>query len=182
MTPAFADPPADAARAFRAILDATARPGTVHALPAPAPDGLSPAAAGLLLVLADAETGVHLAGPAEAARGWLRFHTGAPDARPGDCAFAVGPWDALGPLDAYPMGTPDYPDRSATLIVEMPALGGDGPRLTGPGIETAARMTLPDAAALRANAARYPLGVDLFLTCGDRLAALPRSTRIAEDA
>ena len=57
----------------------------------------------------------------------------------------------------------------------------DGPRLTGPGIVREARLSLPETAAFRANHARFPLGFDCFLTCGDRLAGLPRSTRV-EDA
>jgi alpha-D-ribose 1-methylphosphonate 5-triphosphate synthase subunit PhnH len=32
--------------------------------------------------------------------------------------------------------------------------------------------------AARANAARFPRGVDLLLCAGDRLAALPRTTRV----
>ncbi len=57
-----------------------------------------------------------------------------------------------------------------------------GRDLTGPGIRDRGALSLPEAEALRLNAALYPLGVDLFLTCGDLLAALPRSTHIAEDA
>lgn len=175
MRAAFADPPTDSAVAFRALMRATARPGTVHALAAPAPEGLSPAAAATLLVLADATTPVWT----EAGRDWIVFHAGAPVTEDrGAAAFGVGAWSDLAPLDAWPAGTPEHPDRSATLIVEVPALDGPGPRLTGPGIEGEARMPLPDPAALAANAARYPLGVDLILTCGDRVAALPRSARI----
>ncbi len=175
MEPAFSDPPAQSAVAFRAIMQAMARPGTVHRVSAPAPDGLSPAAAAVLLVLADPTTPVWTA----RGRDWLVFHTGAPTvADRSDAAFAVGAWGDLVPLDGWPVGTPDYPDRSTTLIVEVPDLEGPGTRLTGPGIETEMRLPLPDPQALAANAARYPLGVDLILTCGDRLAALPRSTRV----
>ena len=180
LAPAFADPPADAARAFRAIMEAVARPGAIYEVAGPAPEGLSPAAAAAILCLCDATTPLHLAGPAAAARDWAAFHTGAPPAdAPGGAAFAAGPWDALGPLDDYHPGTPDYPDRSATLIVEMPHLAAEGARLSGPGIETEAFLTLPYPEALHRNAARYPLGVDLILCCGVRLAALPRSTRIS---
>lgn len=181
MQPAFADPPADSARAFRSILQAMARPGTIHHIDAPAPPGLSPAAAATLLVLADPTTPVWI----RTGRDWLVFHTGAPitEAR-ADAAFAVGTWDDLLPLEDWPIGTPDYPDRSVTLIVDVPILDAPGSRLTGPGIESEAWLPLPDPAALAANAALYPLGFDLILTCGTRLAALPRSTRIdlGEDA
>ncbi len=184
MTPAFADPPADSARAFRAIMEALARPGTIRVVAAPAPEGLSPAAAAVLLVLADPTTPIWLPNdvPGGAAE-WLVFHTGAPrTATRGEATFAAGAWDHLVPLGDWPVGTPDYPDRSATLIVEVPTLDGTGTRLSGPGIAAETRLPLPDPASLAANAARYPLGVDLILTCGDRIAGLPRSTRIQPEA
>jgi alpha-D-ribose 1-methylphosphonate 5-triphosphate synthase subunit PhnH len=179
----FANPPEESSRAFRAAMQAMACPGTIQTITGPDVPGLSVAAALLLLTLTDGTTPVLLSGQAAEARDWLTFHTGAPvAATPAQAVFAVGAWNDLGPLTAYPVGTPDYPDRSATLIVEMPGLWDDGPELTGPGIETAVHMSLPEPAALRLNAALYPLGVDLFLTSGTQLAALPRSTHIAEDA
>jgi alpha-D-ribose 1-methylphosphonate 5-triphosphate synthase subunit PhnH len=180
----FATPPFDAAFAFRAVLDAMAQPGRIVTLTGAAPpDGLSPAAAIALLTLTDTTTPVHLAGAADntAARGWLAFHTGAPLGEAGACTFAAGPWDALLPLDRFPVGDPAYPDRSATLIAEVPRLAPDGARLTGPGIADAAWLSLPATAPFRRNRALFPLGVDVILTCGDRLAAIPRST-IVEDA
>ena len=182
----FDDPAQQAARVFRAVLDAMARPGAVLPVAgATPPKGLSAAAGAVLLTLADAETPVWLA-PRLAAgpvAGWLAFHTNAPVAATrGAARFAVGRWEELAPLDRWPAGVPDYPDRSATLIVEIDALeGGPALRLTGPGIAGARSFapTLPEeaAAALAANAARYPLGVDLILTAGDRVAALPRTIR-----
>jgi alpha-D-ribose 1-methylphosphonate 5-triphosphate synthase subunit PhnH len=172
----FADPAREGARAFRAILDAMARPGRIVTVAGAAAPGLSPAAAAVLLTLCDADTPVHLT--VAEARPWLAFLCGAPLVDKGGCAFAVGAWEALAPLDPYPFGTPDYPDRSATLVVEMPLLTADGPALTGPGIDGSARLSLPDPEALQANAARFPLGLDLILCAGDRLACLPRSTRI----
>ncbi|MEM8851565.1 MAG: phosphonate C-P lyase system protein PhnH [Pseudomonadota bacterium] len=177
MQPAFADHPTQSAVAFRTLMQAMARPGTIHDISAPAPAGFSPATAATLLVLADPTTPVWM--PPGPARDWLIFHTGAPvtDTR-ADATFATGPWSTLTPLADWPIGTPDYPDRSATLIVEVPTLAGPGPRLTGPGIESKTTLPLPDAQALAANAALYPQGVDLILTCGTQIAALPRSTRI----
>ncbi len=177
----FADAPVDAAHAFRAAMGAMARPGRIHdvagALP-PAP--VSVAAGALLLTLCDPGTPVHLAGAHDTAavRDWLTFHTGAPVCGPADCVFALGGWDALLPLAAYPVGTAEYPDRSATLIVEVDVLRAEGTRLRGPGIRDVAALNLPDAASFHMNAALYPLGVDFFFTCGTQLAALPRSTRI----
>lgn len=174
----FADPARDGARAFRAIMDAMARPGRIVTVDLARAPGCSPAAAAALLTLCDGETPLHLAAPAEGLRDWVAFHCAAPDAPKERCLFALGPWRALAPLDPYPVGTPDYPDRSATLIVEMPALTADGPTLRGPGIDGAATLSLPDADALRLNHARFPLGLDLILCAGDRLACLPRSTEV----
>ncbi|TCP63202.1 alpha-D-ribose 1-methylphosphonate 5-triphosphate synthase subunit PhnH [Rhodovulum bhavnagarense] len=180
----FQDAPCEAARAFRAILDAMARPGRIHPVTGvrpPAP--LSVAAGTVLLVLADGTTPVHLAGACDTPqlRQWLTFHTGAPIVRREEAAFAVGRWAELMPLESYRIGVPDYPDRSATLIVELDALADTGARLTGPGIRTEHRLDLPETSALRANAALFPLGVDFIFTAGGRLAALPRTTCV-EDA
>ena len=182
----FNDRPRDSAVAFRAALGALARPGRLHQVGCvEPPDGLSGAAGALLLTLADAETPLWLP---ERLRGgaaaWLRFHTNAPQVTGrGQAMFAVGHWDELTPLEEWRVGDPAYPDRSATLIVEVPALeGGEVLDLSGPGIDGRARLApvLPEgaAAALARNAARFPLGVDFFFTAAGQVAGLPRSTRI----
>jgi alpha-D-ribose 1-methylphosphonate 5-triphosphate synthase subunit PhnH len=183
----FADRSRQAAVAFRAALDAMARPGQVRdAVGAQPPGGLSVAAGVMLLTLADAETPMWL--PPRLRDGavaeWLRFHTNAPQAdRRGQAMFAVGHWDELMPLEDWAAGEPTYPDRSVTLIVEVAAMtGGPVLELSGPGIEATAEFApvLPDGAvvALRANAAGYPLGLDFFFTAGGQVAGLPRSTGI----
>lgn len=181
LTGGFADAPVEAARAFRAAMNVMARPGRIEPVAgATAPAPVSPAAAALLLTLCDRETPLHLAGGHDAAevRDWIAFHLGAPLVAPGEATFALGTWEALGGLGAYAQGVPDYPDRSATLIVEMAELSATGTRLTGPGVRDEAFLNLPDAGAFRRNAAQFPLGVDCYFTCGGRIAALPRSTRI----
>ncbi len=177
----FRDAPVDAAHAFRAAMAAMARPGDlreVSGVRPPAP--LSVAAGTLLLTLCDPETGVHLAGGCDTAevRSWLTFHTGAPLVAPSEADFAVGNWADLMPLNAYSVGTPEYPDRSATLIVECKDLRPSGAVLRGPGIKSSARLSLPGVAVLQKNSALFPLGCDFFFTCGNQLAALPRSTQI----
>jgi alpha-D-ribose 1-methylphosphonate 5-triphosphate synthase subunit PhnH len=183
----FADRPRQSAVAFRAALDALARPGRVREVTGvEPPGGLSVAAAALLLTLADAETPLWLPERlrAGAVAEWLRFHTNAPRAAGrGQAMFAAGRWEELLALDDWPAGEPAYPDRAATLIVEVAALkGGPVLELSGPGIDGQARLSpvLPSgaAAALRVNAARFPLGLDFFFTAGSQVAGLPRSTRI----
>ena len=181
---AFADPPRDAARAFRTCLNVMARPGTIETLAgAIAPAPLSPAAGTLILTLCDAETPIYLAGghDAQAIRDWIIFHTGAPivpDRR--KASFALSRWPDLAPLDGYPTGTPDYPDRSATLIVEMDALTPSGVRLSGPGLRDSAFLSLPEVDAFRLNHALFPCGLDFYFTAADRVAALPRSTKVED--
>lgn len=178
----FADPARDAAQAFRAVLEAMARPGTIQTVAGGRVPGLSGAAATVLLTLTDATTPLHLAGgfAADGIRRWIAFHIGAPLVAAGDAAFALGTWDDLQPVTRFGIGQPSYPDRSATLIVETADLSNQGPRLTGPGIRDGIRLSLPETDAFRANRALFPLGFDTILTCGDRLAALPRTT-IVED-
>ncbi len=184
MLPAgFTNAPHEAARAFRTALNVLARPGTIEevggVLP-PAP--LSVAAGVLILTLADRTTGIWLAPSLDRAevRDWITFHTGAPFVAPQDAAFAIGDWAALLPAGRFAQGLPDYPDRSATLIAEVAALSGTGARLTGPGIETEAFLSLPETAAFAENAANFPLGVDFFFCAGNQLAGLPRTTRVED--
>lgn len=178
LAPGFADEARDAAHAFRAILNAMSRPGTVAQLEAPGPAGLSAAAAAVLLTLVDRTTPLHLAASHDtpALREWIAFHRGAPLVAAEDAAFALGSWEALQPLDRFAIGTPEYPDRSATLIVD----GYDGQQvtLTGPGIRGTATASLPDPQAFSENHARFPLGWDAILTCGCEAVAIPRSTEV----
>ncbi len=88
------------------------------------------------------------------------------------------------PLAACAQGEPAYPDRSATLIVEMQSIAdGEALTLRGPGIETTHTLRvsgLPEGfrADWRANHAAFPLGVDLLLTSGEQFCALARTTQL----
>ena len=176
----FEAPSVEAAQCFRRILEAMARPGVVRriggALP-PAP--MSAAAGAVALTLCDPETPIWLAPSLETREvvEWLNFYTGAPQVPAESAHFAFGRWAEIGPLTRFRQGEEEYPDRSATLVIERVALGREH-RLTGPGIAEEARLTLPDLAAFQANSRLYPLGLDFIFTCGAEVAALPRSTRI----
>ena len=67
---------------------------------------------------------------------------------------------------------------AATLIVAVDHLEPEGARLCGPGIRASAQLSLPGIPALQANTAMFPLGFYCLFTCGTRIAALPRSTRL----
>ena len=186
ITPGFADPVLDSQAAFRALLDASARPGTVGTVAAPAepPAPLHRATAAALLTLVDNDTPLWLDGAAEAAAPWVAFHCGAPRTGLDRAQFAV----ALSPvpLDALHAGSDEAPEDGATLILQVAALG-EGRRylLEGPGLarpSTFAVAGLPDGfvAEWARNRARFPRGIGILLCAGDRLAALPRTLRITE--
>jgi len=178
----FSNPATQSATAFRSVMEAMARPATIQDVAGATPPApISPAAGAVLLTLCDTETPLHLAGHYDtpAVRSWIAFHTGTPIVGPSQCQFALGLWNDLMPLTDYPIGTAEYPDRSATLIVEVSDLTQNGATLRGPGIQRTATLPLPDITPFQANAALFPLGVDFIFTCGDSLAALPRTTEVS---
>lgn len=182
LTGGFADAPRNAAQAFRVALDVMARPGNISEISGATPPApMSVAAGTLLLTLCDPETPVWLAPSLNQIeiQDWLRFHTGAPivESR-AQAVFAAGTWAELLPITEFAIGTPQYPDRSATLIVEVETLAPDGATLRGPGIQTTATLGLPTLGAFQDNAALFPLGLDFFFTAGSQVAALPRTTKL----
>ena len=189
--PGLTDPVGDAQRIFRRVLNALAHPGRVVTLDAPAelPAGvLGRAAIGTALALLDFETAIWLDEAAASIGPHLRFHCNCPLAAARDqAAFVlIGDPATLLPLDGFAQGSDSYPDRSATLVIEVKALDQDGAlHLSGPGIHDQALLGVtglrpgfwPERAAL---APLFPCGLDLILTCGDRLAAIPRTTTVEE--
>ncbi|WAP67116.1 phosphonate C-P lyase system protein PhnH [Jiella pelagia] len=184
----FTDPVFDAQAVFSSLLQAMSRPGAIVDFGArcapPAP--LSPAQGAILCALADVDTPVSVEGADAALAAWLGFQTSARLAEPDAALFAVARRFDRAALETFALGTLSYPDRSATLLVEVPSLHGGAPlRLTGPGIagETVVRIAgLGDGfvAARRANRALDPCGLDLILTAGTRALCLPRSTIVTE--
>ena len=142
----FVRPAEEAARGFRGLLEVLARPGLILRLEGAAPPApLSGAAGVLALVLLDGTTPVHLAGGHDcpALRDWLAFHCGAPLVGAEEAAFAFGRWEDLQPVTRFAIGTPDYPDRAATLVIDCPRLEAEGARLRGPDPQRDAGGELP---------------------------------------
>jgi alpha-D-ribose 1-methylphosphonate 5-triphosphate synthase subunit PhnH len=179
--------------AFRAVMEAFARPGDIRSLDAiTAPESLAPATAALVQALADYETPVWLDGmfaAAPAVAEWIRFQTGAPvvkEAR--DAAFAlIADPLALPGVDSFALGTEDYPDRSTTVIVQVALFKGPAFTLKGPGIKdrrslAATPLPVDFPERLRANRELFPRGIDLVLVAGTQVAALPRSVRVVMEA
>jgi alpha-D-ribose 1-methylphosphonate 5-triphosphate synthase subunit PhnH len=180
--------------AFRAIMDAGARPGSLQPITAvpDAPAPLSGEAATIVLTLFDQDTPVwldeRLASAPEVAS-WVRFRTGAPIvAEPNSSAFAlIGDAARLPALDRFNQGSAEYPDRSTTLILQVAGFEqGEAMALTGPGIRDVRRFRAaplpPDMSErIAANRSLFPRGVDLLLAAPNRIAALPRSVRLKRD-
>jgi alpha-D-ribose 1-methylphosphonate 5-triphosphate synthase subunit PhnH len=179
----FANPPQDGAFAFRAIMNAIAKPGTIFTIQGGVPPtGLSTAAGSVILTLCDPETPIALMQSADndEVRNWITFHTGAPIVSAADAHFAVGAWTEMMPLKQFRQGTPEFPDRSATLIIECDKLEQSGAFLRGPGIKDTNRFLLPNLEALQRNSELFPLGVDFLFCAGSQVAGLPRTTKVSE--
>lgn len=188
--PGFDAPVLDAQRTFRTVMRALACPGTVSrldGLPTP-PAPLNTTAAAICLALCDFETPLWLdaAGGAGAAVSHLRFHTGCPIVEQSSeaCFVVVTAPAALPSLAALRLGTDERPDTSATVLMQVADLAeGTGWRLSGPGIAAQRRLAVTAPGCdllpmLRHNHTLFPRGIDVLLCAPDRLAALPRTTRI----
>lgn len=191
LAPAFQNPVDAAQESFRAILDTMSRPGTIKKMAQfPQADfSLSKSTLAVALTLLDADTPYWFSEKAqqEGLRNYLAFHTGAPfEARVEEAQFLfVSHAEDIPDLMSLKPGTAEYPDRSATLIIEIGEFGsGTEVELSGPGIRTTTRFSasaLTDAfwRDVQKNAARFPLGVDFIFTSSDgSVAALPRSTQV----
>lgn len=184
------DPVVELQAGFRAIMNAMAQPGSIHLRQTSAhpPQPLTPLAALAALTLCDHDTTLWLDSGLNtpAVRNWLGFHCGASivdDLTRADFAI-ISDTAALDDLASFKQGEQDYPDRSATLIVQMEAFSGGSPlRLEGPGIES---FTLAAPRSLNEdfieqwsrNQSNYPLGIDLILSCPEGYLSIPRTTRV----
>jgi len=187
----FADASHDSQRVFRAMLDAFSHPGRIVGVPAEVetPGALSVAATAFVLTLVDRETPLWLAPGLDSVqvRDYVRFHTGAAIAADTKSAvFGLATTARPPMLDGFATGSDPYPDRSATLVIEVPALrGGPALVLRGPGIDGNASVSiagLPRSfwSEWTANRALFPCGVDVVFAAGSELLALPRSIAVED--
>ena len=190
--PGLEDVVFDSQRVFRAVLQAMSFPGRVNLLAVsiepPAPLDLATAA--VCLTLVDLETPVWLdaAAGTDEARGYLRFHCGCSIVDdPAKASFAIiaDPTDKRS-LSDFNQGDDRYPDRSATLIIQVPSFAEGADRaLAGPGIVGSVKTNIDGLAPSfwldwSGNGAAYPAGVDVLFTCGPSILGLPRTTWIED--
>jgi alpha-D-ribose 1-methylphosphonate 5-triphosphate synthase subunit PhnH len=192
LKPGLADPVHGSQAIFRGLLTALAHPGRPVELPGKldGPPPLDPATTAAALTLLDYDTPLWIDWIADTPplRTYLKFHCGCPIVADSQtAAFGLVSDPANMPrLALFAQGSDLYPDRAATLLLQVPGLeGGPWVTLRGPGIKdraTVAPQGLPDWFwnDWRLNAAQFPLGVDIFFTCGSTVIGLPRSI-LAED-
>ena len=188
----FAEPVFEAQSTFRAAMDVLAQPGSIRFVT----NGVTPprplvcAVGAMLLTLCDFDTSVWLDSRLAAApdvADWIRVQTGAAivaDPAQANFAFIADPL-SMPDLHAFAQGTQEFPDRSATLVLQVANFTG-GPELVleGPGIAGNNRIAPeglpPDMVErLAANRALFPRGVDIFLAHDGGLIGLPRTTRVS---
>lgn len=186
---------------FRSIMDALARPGSLHPLPVGAVPRDCPAAVTPLLALCDLMspiTALTCPDPARARRteeliGAIGRVTGAPIVGPEDARFALA-LDDDPDLSDLTVGSNWSPEYGATLCQRVQSLSTQTPggpeaqtwRLSGPGVRPDSDTTvsvrgLTDrwVAARAALTAHYPRGIDCLLVSDDGLVlGLPRTTTI----
>lgn len=170
-------------------MQAVARPGRTVSLEArlQPPLPLHATSAAVALVLCDFQTPIWLSPALRSGQTvhYLRFQTGAPIAeRPADAHFIfISAAELPDSLSCFASGTHEYPDRSATLVIQVKGFNTGSTVLSGPGIKGEARfgvdgLTRSFWRAMSENHGRFPTGVDVIFAAPESLAAVPRSTAV----
>lgn len=169
--------------AFRSIMEAISFPGRVLEVVRPQgqPKGWPSSLAAGCLTLLDSDVTVWLDCEDPDALHYLKFHTGCRiSPRPEDADFAIIFDVALAPFQQFKIGTDQYPDRSATLLIACESLTDGAPiDASGPGIKLTNRIA-PDIGNSKFwgiwadNNSVYPLGFDVFFFSDNAVLALPR--------
>ena len=185
----FENAPAQCASVFRAVLMATARPGKEYEIPYKLrpPSLLSSTTAAVVLSLVDQDTPLWLA-PALTNRhvnSYLKFHTQAPLVEDqASSTFGVFPSTQRPGLSDFSVGTIEYPDRSATLILQIDETAAPTTVcMEGPGIEHRLTLSLPGLDKdfwrfVQTNHQLYPRGLDFLFCLSDGIVACPRSSKV----
>jgi len=176
-------------KTFRAIIEAMAHPGRLVRIKSKLniPDLLNPASAAtcLTFLFDEAPLWADLSWNSSAIS-WFQFHCG--------CSIVTEPCmahyalitrpEVMPPLNTFKIGGNKHPESATTLIVQVEQFNNDkGKILSVPGMKTTTHFA-PEGIPPKFweqwqfLAASSPLGMDVFFTCNDILAALPGKTEI----
>ena len=174
--------PVEQRLAFRALMEAWARPGTIADLASwSAPDG-----AGLCVLATLCDQGTSLCDLHEQLSAGDRSRLGVSlrdPANAAEAAFILAD-GTREPGDLSPQrGTLLTPELGATVVLTGTHFnGGTELTLRGPGIATTCRLSIgglhPGWLEARTRWCDFPLGVDLVLCSGSAVICLPRHVRI----
>jgi alpha-D-ribose 1-methylphosphonate 5-triphosphate synthase subunit PhnH len=166
MLAAFAHPVFDSQRTFRELLQAMARPAVPRTLPVlpPSPAPIVPAAMAIVLTLCDATTSVWLQQPHAEAVDHVRFHAGlklVEQPQEADFALISDPL-SMPPLEVFARGDLRYPDRSASLIIQVASispspclLGEAGRGCSSTRVEASLKSTPPQPSPASRSGSRF---------------------------
>ena len=178
--------------AFRVLLRAMSRPGSIGQLPRHREaSGQRELLTGMLRSLIDNEvTFFVLDDPSERLSLKISRCTGSSRKESIAADFLIYPeGTSRGTVTGARRGTLEYPDSGATAVFLVEKLGETGGpvALQGPGINGTVHPLISgpaeaELALLRKANAEFPLGLDaIFLDRDGRVMCIPRSTRIGED-
>jgi len=171
---------------FRAIFAAMERPGqlvTIHQNP-DAPDIFNWASAATCLTLLERETPVWIdIDQQNSAVSWLQYRCqSSVVTEPCMANFAIVTQPVNMPdLEFFRVGTYDHPENATTVLVQVDDILPDADcKSFGLGIDQRPQLELRGLPEhfwhqWRQLSGRHPLGIDVFITCEDVLAALPKS-------
>jgi len=184
--PGLQNPVFDAQQTFRQLLDAMSQPGRIVSIDnVQHPEALNPASYAVTLSMLDQDTPLKLSASVDnaAVRDSLRFHNSIPLVDDYSAADFVICKEAERPdLETLNAGSEAWPDQSCTLIIQCESFyKGIIYRATGPGIQQSRKIRCSAFNGTLIHqreklAQRFPLGVDLILTCGKEFFCIPRTT------
>ena len=187
------DPVDDTRETFRALVDATSRPGTVQQTP------ITPASHAVVATLVDHE--VTFSGGDDALRTTLDRESRLDDAPFEDADVIAVDGHTGGRVSGAKRGSLKEPSEGATLVYDVSGVAAEsGARaedetgeemgcetltlaVSGPGVPGTRTFVvdgLPatEVEAIAAAQSDYPRGVDVYLTAVDRVVGLPRSVDV----
>ncbi len=183
----------DCQQIFKALMNALARPGHIETM-APQIEKLETDHAALLaagLTLLDNWRSFYVCGDAPELAQELKEMTYGVPAEPEKADYVFLPRGYQNQksiremLESVKIGTLPEPHKSATLFIELDQLcGGPETTLTGPGINGAITVTLPEEGRQwlverQAMAFEFPCGVELyFITPQGQIMGIPRKIKV----